>query len=116
MLSFSGYTKVVTRGSGGNSDVYECKECSSVKTSSGAAITSFDCTAAANIGQPICGANALPEPSGVDWVCKCEAGFIEDSAGNCIACQVVIDAEGGTGSSSTSKLFESSKHIHIKKF
>ena len=109
-LTVLGYTKVVTRGSGGTADSYSCELCSNIKTSSGATVTGFDCNAGTNIGQPICGANSIPEKTGTDWICGCEAGFILNSAGTCVACSVVVTAEVGTGASSQSKLFQAGKY------
>ena len=100
----------MTRGSGGTADSYSCELCSNIKTSSGATVTGFDCNAGTNIGQPICGANSIPEKTGTDWICGCEAGFILNSAGTCVACSVVVTAEVGTGATSQSKLFQAGKY------
>ena len=45
------------------------------------------------------------EASGAQYVCKCANGYIEAQDGSCITCASVLTAEGGTGSSSSSKLF-----------
>ena len=112
-----GFTKAVDRSSG--SDVYSCVDCSLVTASGSYDGSSFDCALGSNIGQPICGANAFPglsdklykgssfclEASGAQYVCKCASGYIEAQDGSCITCASVLTAEGGTGSSSSSKLF-----------